>query len=270
MGASRKWLGWLAVSVLASMTTGLAQAEDNMFAEYRAMFGDDNPADFVVDDGAKLWKTARGPNKVSLEQCDLGLGKGVVKGAYAQLPRYFADGNRVMDASTRVMYCMVTLQGFKAEDIAAVPYSKQGQPQTEFEQLLSYVAAQSKGMPLKVSQAHPKEKAAFALGQQVFSMRAGPYDFACSTCHRQSGKRIRLQSLPDLTTAEGAKAAYTTWPGYRISEGTVRTMDWRMADCARQQRLPELKLGSDISVALISYMAVMANGGEMAAPGLKR
>jgi sulfur-oxidizing protein SoxA len=110
----------------------------------------------------------------------------------------------------------------------------------------------------------------FEMGKQMFAYRAGPYDFGCSTCHRQTGKRIRLQALPDLTTAEGAKFTYSSWPGYRISEGTVRTMDWRMADCARQQRLPELILGSDISVALISYMAVMANGAELNVPGLKR
>ena len=33
--------------------------------------------------------------RAALEQCDLGLGPGVVKGAYAQLPKYFADADRV-------------------------------------------------------------------------------------------------------------------------------------------------------------------------------
>ena len=55
-----------------------------------------------------------GPNKVSLEQCDLGLGPGVVKGAYAQLPRYFADADRVMDLETRLVWCMVDAAGLSA------------------------------------------------------------------------------------------------------------------------------------------------------------
>jgi sulfur-oxidizing protein SoxA len=35
-------------------------------------------------------------------------------------------------------------------------------------------------------------------------------------------------------------------------------------------RMPELELGSETSVALISYLAGRAAGGEIAAPGLKR
>ena len=72
---------------------------------------DGNPAELVVARGEALWKEKRGPKKVSLEQCDLGLGAGVVKGAYAQMPRYFADADQVMDFESRVVQCMVTLQG---------------------------------------------------------------------------------------------------------------------------------------------------------------
>ena len=46
------------------------------------------------------------PKNASLERCDLGKGPGVVKGAYAALPRYFADANQVMDAESRILYCM--------------------------------------------------------------------------------------------------------------------------------------------------------------------
>jgi sulfur-oxidizing protein SoxA len=34
--------------------------------------------------------------------------------------------------------------------------------------------------------------------------------------------------------------------------------------------MQELELGSDASVALISYLVSQARGGEIAAPGLKR
>lgn len=271
MLASHKWLRRGTMAALMSLSfAATAQEGEDMFAEYREMFGDDNPATFVVEDGEALWAEARGPKNASLEQCDLGLGAGVVDGAYAQLPRYFADTDRVMDLASRLVHCMVTLQGFSADELTAHPYSAGGGDQTDLEKLEAYVASKSSGMTLQVPQTHPKEKAMFEMGKQMFAYRAGPYDFGCSTCHRQTGKRIRLQALPDLTTAEGAKFTYSSWPAYRISEGTVRTMDWRMADCARQQRLPELILGSDISVALISYMAVMANGAELNVPGLKR
>jgi len=40
----------------------------------------------------------------------------VVKGAYAELPRYFPDAKRVMDLETRLVYCMVSQQGYSESD----------------------------------------------------------------------------------------------------------------------------------------------------------
>ena len=110
----------------------------------------------------------------------------------------------------------------------------------------------------------------YGLGEKVFFYRAGPHDFSCATCHEQTDKRIRLQSLPDLTTYTGAADAYASWPAYRISQGLVRTMGWRLQDCFRQQRWPELIWGSEVSIALQTYLAVNASGAKMVSPGLKR
>ena len=57
-----------------------------MRERYRAALGDGNPAELWEARGESLWKEKRGPKGASLERCDLGLGPGVVKGAYAQLP----------------------------------------------------------------------------------------------------------------------------------------------------------------------------------------
>ena len=243
---------------------------DGVFDEYRAMFGDDNPAIFVIDEGEELWLTEAGPKGVTLENCDLGLGPGVVEGAYAQLPRYFQDAQRVQDLEARLEYCMIHLQGRSAADIHARPYSLRGDLGTEIEALVAWIAEQSRGLPIAPGQAHAQERDAYALGESLFYYRAGPHDFSCATCHGQPGKRIRLQALPDLTGHDGAARAYATWPAYRISQGLVRTMGWRMRDCFRQQRMPELAMGSDASVALQTYLAVNAAGAAMAAPGLKR
>ena len=48
------------------------------------------------------------------------------------------------------------------------------------------------------------------------------------------------------------------------------TMQHRLYDCYWQMRMPELEIGSDVSVALISYLVKSAEGGEIASPGLKR
>ena len=53
--------------------------------KYRAALGDGNPAELWEARGEAIWKEKRGPKKASLEKCDLGMGPGVVKGAYAHL-----------------------------------------------------------------------------------------------------------------------------------------------------------------------------------------
>ena len=47
-------------------------------------------------------------------------------------------------------------------------------------------------------------------------------------------------------------------------------MQWRMYDCFRQQRFPELKYGSQASIDLITFLGVKAEGGTMQATSLKR
>jgi sulfur-oxidizing protein SoxA len=175
-----------------------------------------------------------------------------------------------MDFESRLVHCMVTLQGFKREDVIKTPYSEQGQRATELESLTAYVVAASRGATISVPQSHPLEKAAYARGKELFFFRGGPFDFSCASCHSVDNQRIRLQDLPNLTKPETAKAAFASWPAYRVSQGAVRTMQWRMYDCFRQQRFPELKYGSQASIDLITYLGVMANGGKMAAPSIKR
>lgn len=266
-------MNWKAACFLLGSVLALplnAQNDESVFAQYREMFGDDNPAELVEMQGEELWKAARGPRQVSLERCDLGLGAGKVEGAYAQLPRYFQDADRVQDLEARLAWCMVNLQGMKVDEVMAKPYSEQGQPATDMEALSAWIAGKSRGASVSVSQQHPKEKLAYELGQKLFNYRAGPYDFSCATCHSQSNKRIRLQDLPNLLDEKSAKASFVTWPAYRISQGAVRTIEWRMGDCARQQRLPQLVFTSDAAIALITYMGVQSQGAPMAAPGLKR
>ncbi len=166
---------------------------------------------------------------------------------------------------------MVELQGLDAAEITAKPFTSRGEPQTDLEKLAAYISGLSKGMPVNIDLKQPKTQMAYELGKKMFFYRSGPYDFGCTTCHGQSGKRIRLQALPNLMPgSEDAEMVYTTWPGYRISEGSVRTFAWRMRDCGRQQRMPEMNFGSDIAIGLITYLAAEANGAEMDAPGLKR
>ena len=250
-----------------------ADASEKEIERYRQMLKEDpwsNPGMLDVDRGEALWKTPRGPKGVSLEGCDLGKGPGVVKGAFAELPRYFADADRVMDAEARIVWCMEKLQGFERKALLTKPYPAGGRATKEIGVLATYVAHESSGLKLAPRLDHPKEKEALALGEALFFRRGGPMDFSCATCHADPGKRIRLQGLPFLSLPAEARKVVGEWPAYRVSTSHVMTMQHRIYDCFWQMRFPEVELGSEVPVALATYLAKAAEGGSINAPGLKR
>ena len=274
-----KWL--LAAAMVAASLTGtvvpsMSSAQTNSgeatvkeIEKYRQALGDGNPAELWEARGEEMWKQKRGPKNASFEQCDIGLGPGKVKGAYAVLPKYFADTDKVEDLESRLVTCMVMLQGIRYDAARKNPFGSPEQ-KSDIEALVAYVAAESRGMKMNIGGNHPKEKEAYAIGKAMFFHRGGPHDFGCVTCHGADNQRIRLQDLPNLTKKEQAQRAYTSWPAYRVSQGEVRTFQWRLFDCFRQQRFPELEFTSQGSIALTTYLAKNANGGVLSAPSIKR
>ena len=262
---------FIALACIHTSAPAQQKSAQDAINEYRQSLQDGNPADLNAARGEALWKTKRGPGNQSLEACDLGLGAGKVKGAAAVLPKYFADAGKVMDVESRLVHCLVTLQGAKREDFkASTAFSGEGAKATQIEDLVAYVYDESRDIAINVPQGHADEKAAYSRGKQAFYFKGGPYDFSCASCHSEDNKRIRLQDLPNLTKPGPAQAAFSQWPAYRVSQGAVRTMQWRMYDCFRQQRFPEMQYLSQTSVDLITFMGVNANGGKMAAPAIKR
>src|SRR3977135_4432924 len=182
--------------VLTAMLPCFAPAQQDTLKEierYRQLLQDGNPAELYAARGEELWKTKRGPKNASLERCDLGLGPGVVKGAYVRLPRYFADTDRVQDAESRLVTCMVALQGVTPEAARRNPFSGTGVPmiatdpfsgvgrRSVMTDLVAWIASESRGMKIVPSMSHPKERLAYEAGEKIFFYRAGPHDFACIT-----------------------------------------------------------------------------------------
>ena len=240
------------------------------FEKFRAEMEESNPAELFEMKGAEQWKTKRGPKNVSLaESCDLGQGVGKVDGAYVKMPRYFADADAVMDAERRIVWCMVEKQGFKFDEIAAKPFANANFT-PDITNLVTYVAGHSRNMKIAVPLKDPKVREAYETGKAMAAYRAGPYDFSCNTCHGSDGKRIRMQNLPNLSTAAGAMKGVQGWPGYRMTGGVMLTHQWRMGDCFRQQRFPQPKYASDAIAYLLTYMIGNANGQVYKGPGIKR
>jgi sulfur-oxidizing protein SoxA len=55
-----------------------------------------------------------------------------------------------------------------------------------------------------------------------------------------------------------------------VSSGELWGMQRRLTDCFRQQRFPYPGYGSEVTIALASYMGVNAKGAKSIAPSIKR
>ena len=262
----------LLVGALAAAFAAQAQTPDPTAAEFdkfREIMEQDNPAELFEVKGEELWKKPRGPKNASLEKCDLGLGPGVVHGAYAQMPRYFADVDRVMDAEARIVHCMITLQGFTYAELAKAPFSTLVRTPDPVS-IVTYVASHSRGMKFAAPQSHAKERATYETGKAIFFYRAGSFDFSCASCHGVDGQRIRTQPLPNFTKPAQAIRAVQGWPGYRMTGGVMHSLQWRLNDCYRQQRFPKPDYASETLSALLTYLTVNASGQVYKGPGIKR
>jgi L-cysteine S-thiosulfotransferase len=275
----RSWTRFMHVCLLSlPLTVGaLAQQAAEIDTEkelekYRAMINDpmSNPGYLNVDRGEVLWSLKRGAKNASLEACDFGMGPGKLDGAYARLPRYFADTNQVMDLEQRLMHCMKTLQDLDTADIVRRRFGGPGRT-SDMEDLVAFIANKSNGMKYEPQLSHAKEQEAYAIGEALFYRRSDFMDFSCSTCHAEDGKRIRLQGLPNLV--KGGKQAQETmgsWPTYRVSQSQTRTMQHRLWDCYRQMRTPEPVYLSEGLTALTLFLVKKAEGGEINVPSIKR
>ena len=251
-----------AVLLAIAIAPAFAQDAKKEIQRYQQMIADGSPAELYELEGEVLWKK-------SFEKCDLGLGAGVVKGAYARLPRYFKDADRVMDLETRLLHCMTTLQGRTMQDATRRLFGNDDRA-SEMEVLSAYVAGQSRGARLAPGTGHPKEKEAYDLGRALFFHRAGAWDFSCASCHGEADKRIRMQDLPVLSKPQYARPVMATWPAYRVSNSQFKTMQWRINDCYRQMRMPEPKFASEATVALNLFLTATARGEPYRGPGTKR
>jgi L-cysteine S-thiosulfotransferase len=254
-------LGLTAGLMFAAASHGIAQTTDaeKEIEKYREMISDpmSNPAFLNVDRGEALWKTARGAKNVSLEGCDLGEGAGKLEGAYAKLPRYFKDADKVMDLEQRLAWCMKSIQDLDTKDVIARRFSSPGN--------------KSSGMKIAAQVSQPKEQEILAIGEAMFYQRGGQWDFSCATCHGEDGKRIRLQGLPNLSKpGKTAQETMGTWPTYRVSQSQMRTMQHRLWDCYRQMRWPQPDYLADGLTALQVYLNKQADGGVLTVPSIKR
>jgi len=248
----------LSVAMLASLSFGGEQfaMSDSDRAMYAEML-ENNPADIMVADGEELLEYMGG---------DAGLAKylGVSED---DLPAYIAGFPRYIKKFDMVVGIDQMLQAMMADGGHKPLKLKSG----NMFSMVAYVKSIANDEKINIDvNANPQMKEAYALGEKTFMTKRGGRGLSCNSCHSPDvvGRVLRTQPLPDLG-ANGAKAA-ATWPAYRMTKSSLRTLQRRFQGCMKNALLKVIPLGSKEMVALEVYLTEQAKGSEIAIPGLKR
>jgi sulfur-oxidizing protein SoxA len=113
-------------------------------------------------------------------------------------------------------------------------------------------------------------KASYDLGKKTFETARGGRGLSCLSCHSKDiiGQVLRTQPLPDL----GEAGAGATWPAYRMTKSSLRTLQRRFQGCMKNALLKVIPIGSKEMVGLEVYVSTLAQEKKkaIAIPGLKR
>ena len=248
----------LSVAMLASLSFGGEQfaMSDSDRAMYTEM-SENNPADIMVADGEELLEYMGG---------DAGLAKylGVSED---ELPAYIAGFPRYIKKFDMVVGLDQVIQAMMADGGHKPLKLKSG----NMFSLLAYVKSIANDEAIHIDvNANSQMKEAYALGKKTFMTKRGGRGLSCNSCHSSDviGRVLRTQPLPDLS-AQGVKAA-ATWPAYRMTKSSLRTLQRRFQGCMKNALLKVIPLGSKEMVALEVYLTERSKGSEIAIPGLKR
>lgn len=249
----------LSVALLSSLSFGGEQfamndADRAMYAEML----ENNPADLMVANGEELLG----------EYCggDEGLAA-FLHVSEDELPSYLAGFPRYLPEFKQVVGIDQVLQGLMYEN-GHKPFKLKSSNMFDMSTYAESIANDEK-INIDVN-ANKEMKEAYALGKKTYMTERGGRGLSCNSCHSDAviGNILRTQPLPDLSSKGVAVAA--TWPAYRMTKSSLRTLQRRFQGCMKNALLKVIPIGSPEMVALEVYLTNEAKGTAIAIPGLKR
>ena len=223
-----------------------------MSADTKAMQDDPllNPANFAVLDGQALWQEATGKNKTACVSCH-GDATVSMKGVAASFPKFSTGSRSLLNLEGRINQCRTEHQGA----LPLVPESK------SLLSLSSFVATQSKGMPITVERT-ASNAAHFEVGERLFNQRLGQLNLSCAQCHAErSGQKLAGNFIP--------QAHPTAYPIYRLEWQSVGSLERRLRNCLTGVRAEPYAFGSKESLSLELFLAWRARGMPLESPGVR-
>ncbi len=251
----------IAVSIALLSSLSFAGEQFAMSDSDRAMYAEmleDNPADIMVASGEELLAEFCGG--------DEGLAA-FLKVSEDDMPAYIAGFPRYLEEFKQVVTLSQTLQGLMHKN-GHKPFKLKS---ADMFDMSAYAKSIANGEKSNIDvNANQHMKDAYALGDKTFNEKRGGRGLSCMSCHSPDviGGILRTQPLPDLSVKGNAPAA--TWPAYRMTKSSLRTLPRRFQGCMNNALLKVIPLGSPEMVALEVYLTDEAKGAEIAIPGLKR
>ena len=230
----RVWLLLLFPLAAAAAEIPLAERKSGyefMSRETRAMQDDavTGPAVLTLLDGEALW------GKLGCAACHTNM-----KGVAARYPAMV--GGKLTTLEQQVRHKNPEL-AYESHELLA---------------LTAFVAKQSRGMPIEVSEI----KSHLEAGRAFFHKRQGQLNLACANCHDDNwGKKLAGTPIP--------QAHPTGYPIYRLEWQSVGSITRRFRNCLTGMRAELLPHGAPELVDLELYLMWRARGMKMEAPAVR-
>nr|WP_255536041.1 sulfur oxidation c-type cytochrome SoxA [Polynucleobacter sp. MG-27-Goln-C1] len=221
-----------------------------MTPENQAMQDDPNlnPAMFWVMDGHSLWKEKAGKQNVSCASCHGDSGQKMA-GVAVQFPK--VQKGKLQTLEGQINQCRTSKQG-----ASALAYESK-----ELLALTTFVATQSKGLPIAIKET-PQNKKDLQQGRLFFNERVGQLNLSCAQCHQdRAGLKLGGSLIP-----QGHPNAY---PIYRIEWQTMGSLQRRLRNCMSGVRAKQFEYGSQEMAQLELFLMWRARGMPLETPGVR-
>jgi sulfur-oxidizing protein SoxA len=199
-------------------------------------------------DGHKLWKEKTGNKNISCASCHGDSGQKMA-GVAAQFPKI--QKGKLQTLEGQINQCRTSRQ-----EAPALAYENK-----ELLALTTFVATQSKGLPIAVQET-PQNKKDLQLGRQFFNERMGQLNLSCAQCHQdRAGLKLGGSLIP-----QGHPTAY---PIYRIEWQTMGSLQRRLRNCMSGVRAQQFEYGSQEMAQLELFLMWRARGMPLETPGVR-
>lgn len=210
-----------------------------------------NPGMFWVTRGEQLWNAAAGRYGKSCASCHQDAGVSM-RGVAARYPRLDAATGKGINIEGRINTCRVQQQ-------AAEPL---GYESEELLTLTTYVAHQSRGMPVAVTD-DDAARPYIERGRGIYYRRQGQMNLNCANCHEQNaGRRLLAETI-----SQGHGNAY---PAYRLEWQALGSLQRRLRACYYGVRATMPAFGSGELLDLEFFLTKRASGLTVETPGVRR